>query len=178
MRKYLLLFLFPIICMSSLAAEVRDTIRPRPADIISVDAILQALYDVISGPAGEKRDWDRMRSLFTEEARLTATGKKKDGTVARKVMRVEDYISSSGPYLEQNGFFETEIGRKTEQFGQIVHVFSTYESRNKKEDSKPFMRGINSIQLWNDGQRWWILSVLWQSESADTPIPGKYLTQN
>lgn len=178
MKKYYFILILFITGIITSSAETRDSISPRPADVVSVDAIVQALYDVISGPAGQKRDWDRMRSLFTAEARLTATGKRKDGTMARKVMSVEDYISSSGSYLEQTGFFETEIGRKSEQFGQIVHLFSTYESRNKKEDPSPFMRGINSIQLWNDGQRWWILSVLWQAESADTPIPGKYLPQH
>jgi integrase len=69
---------------------------------------------------------------------------------------VEDYISSSGPFLEKNGFFETEIGRKTEQYGNIVHVFSTYESKRTLKDEKPCMRGINSFQLWYDGKRWWV----------------------
>lgn len=179
MKYYTCLALSFLLWTGIAGASVKtDTLPARPADIASVDAIIGALYDVISGPAGVKRDWDRMRSLFTPEARLTATGKKKDGTMARKVMSVEEYISSSGPYLEQAGFFETEIGRTTEQFGQIVHVFSTYESRNKATDPAPFMRGINSIQLWNDGQRWWILSVLWQSESEDSPIPGKYIRKH
>lgn len=81
----------------------------------------------------------------------------------------------AGPNLEKDGFFEKEIGRKIEQFGNIMHVFSTYESRRKAEEAKPFMRGINSIQLWNDGKRWWIVNVLWQSESPQSPIPEKYI---
>ncbi len=83
----------------------------------------------------------------------------------------------AGPNLEKDGFFEKEIGRKIEQFGNIMHVFSTYESRRKAEEAKPFMRGINSIQLWNDGKRWWIVNVLWQSESPQSPIPEKYIQQ-
>jgi hypothetical protein len=58
-----------------------------------------------------------------------------------------------------------------------VHVFSTYEARQKADDPKPFMRGINSIQLFNDGKRWWVVSILWQSESPDNPLPEKYLTK-
>jgi hypothetical protein len=104
-----------------------------------------------------------------------ATGKRQDGSMGKRVMTVEDYIATSGPFLEKDGFFEREIGRKTEQFGSVVHVFSTYDSKRKLEEEKPFMRGVNSIQLWNDGKRWWIVSVFWQAETADNPIPEKYL---
>lgn len=152
-----------------------DSIPVNVKDVESVDAIISSLYHVISGPAGEKRNWDKMRTLFIPEGKLMATGKRQDGTMGKRVMSVEDYISSSGPYLEKEGFFEREIGRKTEQYGSIVHVFSTYDSKKKLEDEKPFMRGINSIQLWNDGRRWWIVSVFWQAETADNPIPVKYL---
>ena len=152
-----------------------DSIAPDMKDVGSIDGIIAALYDVISGPAGQKRNWDRMRTLFIPEGRLIPTGKRADGTSGRRVLNVEDYINTSGPFLEKNGFFEIEIGRTIEQFGNIVHVFSTYESKKTQADEKPFMRGINSIQLWNDGKRWWIITVLWQSESPDVPIPEKYL---
>ena len=72
-------------------------------------------------------------------------------------------------------FFEREIGRTEDRFGSVVHVFSTYDSKKTLQDEKPFMRGINSIQLWYDGNRWWIVSVFWQAESPDVPIPEKYL---
>lgn len=140
-----------------------------------MEAIIQSLYDVISGPAGESRNWDRMRSLFAPEARLIATGKRQDGSFGKRVMSVEDYIKLSGPVLEKDGFFEKEIARKVEQYGAVVHVFSTYESRRKLNDPDPFVRGINSIQLWNDGKRWWIITIFWQGETADNPIPAKYL---
>ncbi len=154
-----------------------DSIAPDKKDVSSIDGIIAALYDVISGPAGQKRNWDRMRTLFIPEARLIPTGKRADGTSGKRVLNVEDYINSSGPFLEKNGFFEQEIGRKTDQFGGIVHVFSTYASKKTATDEKPFMRGINSIQLWNDGTRWWIVTVLWQSETPEVPIPEKYLTK-
>jgi hypothetical protein len=148
-----------------------------PADVASVDSIIAAVYDVISGPAGKKRDWDRMRSLFVPGARLIPTGPKPTGGYGARVGTVEDYIMRGGPYLESQGFFEKEIARKTETFGNIAHAFSTYESRHKAEDDKPFARGINSIQLVNDGTRWWVVTIFWQGEDEKTPLPEKYLKQ-
>ncbi len=155
--------------------ETADSIPASQSDVGSMEGIVKALYDVISGPAGEKRNWDRMRTLFIPEARMMATGKRPDGTMSKRVMSVEDYIKASGPVLERDGFFEMEISRKTEQYGNIVHLFSTYAAKRMKEDEKPFMRGINSIQLWNDGKRWWIITIFWQAETPDNPLPGKYL---
>jgi hypothetical protein len=145
-----------------------------PGDVESIDAIILAVYDVISGPAGQKRDWDRMRSLFIDGARLIPTGRRQNGEGGHRVMTVEDYITGSGSWLEQNGFFETEVSRKTDRFGNIAQVFTTYESR-RTPDAEPFMRGINSFQLWNDGERWWVVSIFWENETAETPIPQKYL---
>ena len=147
----------------------------RAADVASMDAILAALYDVISGLAGQKRDWDRMRSLFVDGGRLVAVGRKPTGEFTQRMMTVEDYIRISGPFLEEKGFFEREIARHVDQFGSIAQVFCTYEARAKADDPKPFLRGINSIQVMNDGKRWWIVTVYWQAESADTPLPEKYL---
>ncbi len=150
-------------------------IAPDPADVASPDAIIAALYDVISGPAGQARDWDRMRSLFIPGARLIPTGRRPDGTAAHRVMSVEDYIQTSGPMLERDGFFEIETNRISERFGNVTHAFSTYESRWLEDDADPFARGINSIQLFHDGARWWIATVMWDSERPDNPIPAKYL---
>jgi hypothetical protein len=148
---------------------------PRPADVASVDAIIAALYDVISGPAGQKRDWDRMRSLFAPNARLIPTGKRPDGTYNMRVWTVDEYIANAGAGLERNGFFERELARRQERFGNVVHAFSTYDSKRTAADPQPFARGINSIQLWNDGARWWIVSVFWEGERPDNPIPAQYL---
>ncbi|MDF1503856.1 hypothetical protein, partial [Roseisolibacter sp. H3M3-2] len=147
----------------------------RPADVASVDAILAALYDVISGPAGQKRDWDRMRSLFAPGARLIPTGRAPDGTFRLRTWTVDEYVTNAGAGLEANGFFEKEIARRTERYGNVVHAFSSYESRRAAGDAQPFARGINSIQLWNDGKRWWVVSVFWEGERPDNPIPPQYL---
>ena len=140
-----------------------------------MDAIIAALYEVISGPAGQQRDWDRMRNLFVPGARLIPAVYRPDSVPTLRQLSVEDYITRAGPMLEKNGFFETEIARQVDQYGGVVQAFSTYESRHKAEDPAPFVRGINSIQLFNDGQRWWVVTVLWEAERPGNPIPEKYL---
>lgn len=152
-----------------------QTVAASSSDGASIDSIIAALYDVISGPAGKKRDWDRMRALFIPGARMIPTGKRQTGEIASRVLMVEDYVTANTKFLEENGFFEKEIARRTENFGSIAHVFSTYESRHKADDPKPFARGINSIQLMNDGKRWWIVTVFWQGEGPENPLPEKYL---
>jgi hypothetical protein len=149
------------------------------ADVGSIDAIIRASYDVISGPAGHQRDWDRERALFIPGARLIPTGAAPGSTRSSgmpQVLDLDAYMARVRPYFEKEGFYEKEIARRTERFGNIVHVFSTYESRHSPDEPQPFMRGINSIQLFYDGNRWWIVTVYWQHETAAFPIPEKYLT--
>ena len=146
-----------------------------PADVATIDSTVAALYDVISGPAGKKRDWNRFRSLFIPGARLIPTGKRQAGGFGSTVIDPEGYITRSSSFLEEQGFFEKEVARRTETFGNIAHVFSTYEARRKADDKEPFMRGINSIQLMNDGKRWWIVSLMWQAEGEGVTLPAQYL---
>lgn len=145
------------------------------ADHESMDAILEVLYEVISGPQGQARDWDRFRALFVEGARLMPTGVNPEtGIAGMRIWSPDDYIEMAGARLMEMGFFEQEIHRVTEQYGPIVHVFSTYESRRAADDPEPFVRGINSIQLLNDGQRWWIVSIYWSGETPANPLPSEY----
>lgn len=159
------------------AAQAPETPPARPEDVSSVDAIMHAIYDVISGPAGQKRNWDRMRSLFWPGARLIPSGRSQDGKRVARVWTVEEYITNAGPSLETNGFFEREIGRVQEQYGNIVHLMSAYDSKRTLQDAQPFARGVNSFQLFNDGTRWWVMTIFWQSESPDVPIPAKFLNK-
>ena len=144
-----------------------------PADVGSIDAIITAVYDVISGGVGQARNWNRMRSLFVPGGRLMPTFPRPEGGVAMRLLGVNDYIAGSGPQLERVGFREREIARRTEQFGHIAHVFSTYEGRTETDST--VIRGINSIQLMNDGTRWWIVSIFWEAERPDMPLPAAYL---
>jgi hypothetical protein len=145
------------------------------ADVASPDAIIAATYDVISGPAGQKRDWDRMRSLFYPGARLIRTAPKKEGGMGATVLSSQDYIDRASVYFEKNGFTEREIARRTDKWGNLLHAFSTYESRHDVKDATPFARGINSFQLFFDGTRWWILTIYWQEETPEHPLPAEYL---
>jgi hypothetical protein len=147
----------------------------KPADVASPDAILAACYDVISGPAGQKRDWDRFRSLFLPGARLVPSGPKKDGGFFARAMSPDDYVKMGDAYFEKNGFAENEISRKSERYGNIMQIFSTYASRHDAKDAEPFERGINSFQLFYDGARWWIVTIYWQGETKETPIPKEFL---
>ncbi|HKU20997.1 MAG TPA: hypothetical protein VJQ50_08290 [Terriglobales bacterium] len=167
--------LFAIILFSlALAAQNPQAKAPAPfaKDGQSIDSIIQAMYGVISGPAGE-RNWERFHSLFLPQATL-ATVLHKDGQTLHKVMTPGDYVRGAGSYFQQHAFYESEIARRTEQFGNIAHVFTTYASRHDPT-GEPFERGINSVELLNDGTRWWILSISWDSERPDNPIPTEYL---
>ena len=148
----------------------------RPEDVESIDAIIAALYAVISGDAGVKRDWDRFRSLFVPQARLIPTGRRADGTGGHRVLTPDEYATTQGPMLERGGFHEREIGRKLERYGNIAHLMSAYDSKRALTDSAPFARGINSIQLWNDGKRWWVVTIFWEGETPSNPIPADYLS--
>ena len=155
------------------AQEAAPAVDPAPAadpaDVASPEAIIDAVYEVISG------DWDRFRSLFHPTARLIPSGVRPDGTIVARSITPEEYITLSGPQLEGSGFHEREIAATTERYGSMVHVFSTYEARRASTDAEPFMRGINSFQLFFDGTRWWVLSIYWRAEDDSLPIPEKYL---
>lgn len=143
------------------------------AECESIDGIIAALYEVISGPKGEERDWERLRSLFHEEARLVPILRQADRSAGSRVLTLDEFIEIADSAFANDGFYESEVARETEQFAHIAHVFSTYEVR-RAADEDPFIRGINSIQLVHDGKRWWVLSIVWDTEREGTPIPDEY----
>lgn len=182
MRSHLLLALVlslaaPVLAQSPAKTSPHPVTITAPAaapkDVESIDAIIAALYDVISGPTGKARDWNRMRSLFIPGGRLMPTGVRAGGDVGMRLLEVNDYIAMSGELLVKKGFHERELTRRTDQFGHIAHVFSTYEGRMDTEPT--ILRGINSIQLMNDGQRWWLVSVFWEAEHPGLTLPQRYL---
>lgn len=178
MKINILAFVSAAICLipaatPAQAGEPAKAPTAAAADVDSIDHIVSALYDVISGPAAQKRNWDRFKSLFTSDAELGVVYETRSGKIGELDVTIPKYIDLSDPILAEKGFFEREISRKTEKFGHIANLFSTYESRYNKSD-KPFERGINSIQLYNDGARWWIRSIIWESESPKLKIPKEY----
>ena len=171
-KKTLLLVAISIMATTLFAQSLNTTAQSK---VESLDAILSTLYGVISGEKGEARDWELFKYLFHPDAKLIPSRKSESGVFTATYMTADDYINGSGKWLIENGFFEKEIHRNVNTFGNITQVFSTYESFRSEADAEPFMRGINSIQLLNNGERWWIINIYWTQESAENPIPKVYL---
>ena len=150
------------------------TVPANPKDVATVDAIIAALYDANSVLVDRKQGADRFRSLFLPGARLMPTFKSPNGPGVIRVQTVEDYVREASSGRPRHGFSEREIARTSDAFGNIVHVFSTYEARRDSADTRP-TRGINSIQLFTDGSRWWVVGVLWDNERPGNAIPPAYL---
>lgn len=171
---------FLLVLTAALVQPTVAQVEADSADVSSIDALIEALYEVISGPADEERDWDRFRTLFHESAVLVPTSQTAAGGYAPVSMTPDGFAERSAatmrsaPIFQGKGFYETEAARRIERYGSIAHAWSTYESRLDPAE-EPFMRGINSIQLIHDGSRWWILSVFWQHETPDVPLPDAYL---
>ena len=166
-----------LLCLTPAARAQSGAAPPEanPEDVASPDAIITALYDVISGPIGEKRDWARFRSIMKPSARLMPVFFNRDSVAQSVVWTLDEYIDRVDSSFTANGFFEVESARKTERFGNVVHAFSTYESRRKADDPEPFSRGINSIQIVYEGGRYWVANIVWQPEQPGLPIPAEYL---
>ncbi len=175
MKYSVLFFLFLGSTLSISSQEEVDSLTIKYAEkVATLDSTLTTLYQVISGEKEEERDWQLFKYLFHPDAKLIPSGKNKEGDYLVRYLSPQQYIDFSGQWLVDNGFYEKEISRKTDTFGNITQVFSTYESFYSKMDEKPFMRGINSIQLLYDGKRWWVINIYWTQETPENPIPEKY----
>lgn len=137
-----------------------------------LDAAISKLYGTISGPAGQKRDWDTFRTIFADGAQMRSISKREGKTVV-SLLTPEDYVTKAGPNIEKSGFFEKEISRKFWVYADMAQVFSTYESRLKEED-KPFDRGINTITLIKIDGAWKVASITWTGERTGGKIPAEY----
>ena len=157
--------------------------KASPDDVDSVEHLVAALSDVLSGPPGKQRDWTRFRSLFLPNARLGQVlpdRPAKDGRPARSSdvawLTLDDYVQRLDPFSKTVGFFERPVASRTEAFGNLIEVWSTYEVRRSANDTKPYTRGINSIQVVRAAGRFWIASEVWDDELNGFTLPDKYLT--
>jgi len=157
-------------------AEAEPEVPPAdPEDVKSIDAIIHAYYDTISGERGKARDWKRLRSLMIPDTRFVTTRPLDNNISMPMICTIAQFIEVNGTYFEKGGYYEREVHRQVDRFGTVAQVFSTYESRRDLRETQPYSRGINSIQLLNDGMRWWIVNVMWDYERADNnPLPEKY----
>jgi hypothetical protein len=147
-------------------------VAPRADDVATIDGMIRAWYEVVSVPAGRQPDWGRDRSLYIPDLRFVVVGVENGKPYARTLSH-QSYVDREDAALSK-GFFEREIHRVTERFGSIAHVWSTYESR-ATENGPVTARGINSIELFWDGSRWWIANGIWTEETKDNPIPPAFL---
>lgn len=142
-------------------------------DTETIESTMQAVLDVISGPAGKKIDVDRFRNLFRGDVKFLIRSKTKDGQLVIRESSVEDYAKNIMPRIEAQDFFETVGTLTIDRYGDIAQVFMVYETR-RTATGEPFDKGINSFQLIHDQNRWWVVSLMWQAESSGVPIPKKY----
>ena len=150
-----------------------EPVAPRPEDVGSVDGIMRAFYEVTNVMPGAPRQWGRDRTLYVPWIRFVALGSGTTGRPAVTVWTHPEFVAATDPLLEK-GFVEREIHRTTRRYGNMVHVDSTYETLIGT--GAPVRgRGVNSLDLYFDGQRWWVASVVWQSEDASHPIPAELL---
>ena len=133
-----------------------------------ISAVLRDVYAVISGPKGQARDWAKMRTMFTPEARLTAIGEK-----GLQGHTLEEFIAKAGPFQTRVGFVERELAHRIEIFGDLAHAWSSYEGTG--DDGKLRIRGINSFQLVRLNGRWLVQSIFWQAENKTRPLPADML---
>lgn len=168
MQKIYLLALM-LLCSNLLYAQQKDYSK----DVQSTDAIISALYEVISGEAGQPRDWNRFKNLFTPDAKLIPTSKTKEGKISYASMTPADYTQMFESRVA-TGFYERELNRLTDAYGTIVHVFSTYETRESKEGPVT-NRGINSIQLLKTHERYYIMNIFWCGENTGFLLPDHYM---
>jgi hypothetical protein len=147
-----------------------------PADVASPEALITALYEVISGPASQDRDWNRFRSLYRPDARLSLIQKGPAGQERLHSLQVEDFIRAVGPnYQTGAGFWERELGHRIDRFGSIAHAFTAYETRLTAPDGPVAARGINSLQMIHYEGRWWVTNLVFDQETPTSPIPPEYL---
>ena len=158
---------------SKLARVAVPAIAPRSEDVSTLDGIVKAFYETISGPAGKPRQWARDRTLYIQGVRFVSTGVS-NGKIVAHVMDHQTYVDRVNDHFVRQGFFEREIRRVTKTFGNITHVFSAYESR-RTLNGPVTERGVNSIELFYDGKRWWIAAAIWDDERPDNPIPKELL---
>jgi hypothetical protein len=151
--------------------------KPAAADVASPEAIVDAYYGALAGPAGKKRDWNRFLSLFFPGAKLLPTeGKGHSGTMPH-TFTPSKYLFDTESNMLQEGYIPREVTRRSESFGKLLHVWSTYEVRHAASDAEPFVRGVTSFQLFDNGQRWWIVDVAWQPETTKLKLPAEDLAQ-
>lgn len=163
-------------CQKDLGFVAIPTIEMKPEDVATIDGIIKAFYEVISGAAGQPRQWGRDKTLYSPDVRFVAMSVRDSGKPRAEIMGHAEYVNGTNDLFVKEGFIEREIGRVTRQYGNIAHIFSAYEWETTA-GKKARGRGVNSLELYNDGTRWWISTVTWEEERPNNPIPKELLSK-
>jgi hypothetical protein len=151
----------------------RPIIEARAEDVSTIEGIVTASYETISGGVGVPRQWGRDRTLFDPNSRSVSVHvDAKTGAVKTTSMTEQDFADQSDASLVKDGFTERELKHVIKRFGNVATVLSSYEG---SASGKVMERGVNIFQLYFDGKRWWILSMVWDEERPDNPIPKELL---
>jgi hypothetical protein len=132
-------------------------------DTSRIESVIQTFYEVISGPAGHERDWDKMRALFVPGASLVSSSVAL-GASPPEAIDVGAYVRRLAAWANQQGFFETGHIHRIEMFGNIATVVSMYEARHHPDESEPFRRGVCFMQMLGDGEQWRLTSMIWRDD--------------
>src|ERR1700722_10167620 len=169
---------------ASIASHPDWPAAKNPADVDTIDHLMDSLYDVLSGPAGQPRDSNRSRSLFLRAARMgvarpdvAATADKPARKGDAVLFTPDSYVERDDPVFKTMSFFERTVANRIETFGNLTSVWSTSESRHDPKDAQPFARGINSLQIIHAQGRYWIANIIWDDERQGLTLPDKYLKQ-
>ena len=183
MRKFaaaiLVSFVILVIGAPAIFAQNRKKIleipvvEARTEDVGSIDGIIKAFYEVVSGGINVPRQWSRDKTLYIPDIRFVGMSER-GGRIVADVMSHQEYVEGSNDFFLKEGFLEKEIKRTTKKFGNMAQVFSTYEFSTSGK-KKIIGRGLNSIEMFFDGKRWWISAVTWDEERPDNPMPKEFL---
>jgi len=143
-----------------------------------IQALITELYSIISGPAGHQPDWKRLTELFIPSAHMIRTSVDEHGVPRATVIRAADYPENFEKIMAGRAFFEVEVQNIIEVFGNIAHAFSTYEAWRDAGRTGFIKRGINSIQLYNDGATWRIVNMIWDDERPGLRMAARYFSGN
>lgn len=171
------LFLFSFLLMFLFSAAAQDKKMNYPEEVKSIDKIVSSIYAIVSGKKGEERNWRMMRTVFHPKARLMTTFENESGEKEIRFFNVEDYITTFRDSFYAVDLYEKDVRNEVERFGNMAHVFSTYQAFSSEQMKEPARTGISSIQLFHDGKRWWVLSMYWTNGTDEMPVPPLYLPE-
>ena len=155
-----------------------QSVAARPEDVASIEAIVKASYETISGGVGVPRQWGRDESLFDPNVRFVSVERDPNsGAIVTTITTHQEFVDEADGFTVKEGFTERELGRKIERYGNVATVLSSYEGKNAST-GKVITRGVNIFQLYFDGKRWWILSMVWDQETPANPIPPELLPKS